>query len=63
MDIPFSQDTLARLNNLLMDVPYRYAASIVNLVNHQIQIAHENAADARDQMSGATPAPDEARGD
>ena len=44
MDIPFSQDSLARLNSLLMDVPYRYAAPIIVLVNNQIQIAQETYA-------------------
>jgi len=63
MDIPFSQEALAQLDQMVMDIPYRLAAPIVNLVNQQIQRAHEMAADRKDMPSGATAAPDNLRGD
>lgn len=56
MDIKFSQDALAKLNSLLMDMPYRYAAPIIGLVNHQIQVSQEAYAA---QVGVGTPPPGE----
>ena len=48
MDIPFSQEALAQLDQMVMEIPYRFAAPIVSLVNQQIQRAHEMAANRND---------------
>lgn len=35
--IKFSPQTLEKLNHILLDVPYKYAFPIVNLINQEIQ--------------------------
>ncbi|MFJ1253429.1 hypothetical protein [Cupriavidus sp. CuC1] len=58
----FTGAEMAVINEGLMQVPYGKAAPVVNGINAQIQAAFNKRKD-EEAPSGATPPPDEGRGD
>lgn len=49
--LELTQDQLNVLNAVLIEIPYRMAAPLINNINKEIQRIHDEAADKREEQS------------
>ena len=61
--VPFSQEAINQMNGIILEMPVKFGMPLIQIINGELQKAHDAAVDRRDMPSGATIQPDQFVGD